>query len=346
VSAIPPLPQGKDGGNFSITATLFTMDFLLARVAEHGYPILFTIVFLEAVGMPVPAAIALLLAGGMCAKGALQTAPVILGAIGVMALGDTLLFFAGRYTGWWLLGVLCRISWNPEACILSSAQSFYRRGRITLVFAKFIPGINTMAPPLAGSMGMPQAQFFPLDLAGAAIYVLVYWGIGFVFSSFLTSITAAYNLVGHAVEWLLGAGVLVYLTIQIRSWSKARAYRTVPLIDVHEAARRLSTESLTPLVLDVRSHGYYDPGAMRIQGSVRMEPTAIASELHDFPKDRELYLYCTCVREATSARVAHELRKQGYRPHVIRGGLRTWKKAGLPLEPVPEADIVQLPAFS
>jgi len=49
------------------------------------------------------------------------------------------------------LGLLCRLSANPETCILRSAEYFYRRGKQTLLFAKFIPGINTMSPPLAAA---------------------------------------------------------------------------------------------------------------------------------------------------------------------------------------------------
>jgi rhodanese-related sulfurtransferase len=45
-------------------------------------------------------------------------------------------------------------------------------------------------------------------------------------------------------------------------------------------------------------------------------------------------------------RVARVLAGQGYTVSVIAGGLRAWKKAGLPLEPVPRDDIVQLPTFS
>ena len=88
-----------------------------------------------------------------------------------MLLGDTLLFLAGKWTGWTLLGFLCKVSANPETCILRSAESFYKRGKTTLVIAKFIPGVNTMGPPLAGSMKMPFLQFLRFDLMGAALYV-------------------------------------------------------------------------------------------------------------------------------------------------------------------------------
>src|SRR5258708_34478685 len=92
------------------------------------------------------------------------------------------MFLLGRYTGWWLLGILCRISLIPESCILRSADSFYRRGKTLLVIAKFIPGINTMAPPLAGSMNMRLRTFLRLDLAGAALYIGSYCIVGVVFS--------------------------------------------------------------------------------------------------------------------------------------------------------------------
>ena len=78
----------------------------------------------------------------------------LLTALASILTGDTLMFLMGRYTGWWLLGLLCRLSLNPEACILRSADSFYKRGRALLIFAKFVPGINTIAPPMAGSMNM------------------------------------------------------------------------------------------------------------------------------------------------------------------------------------------------
>src|ERR1700743_3805869 len=151
-------------------------------LAENVDAILAAIVFLEAIGIPVPAAIALLISGGAVARGMLQMHYVLGIAIFAMLAGDTLMFLLGRYTGWWLLGILCRVSLNPETCILRSADSFYRRGRSLLVIAKFIPGINTMAPPLAGSMRMRLGTFLRLDLAGAALYAGSHFAVGFFFT--------------------------------------------------------------------------------------------------------------------------------------------------------------------
>src|ERR1700722_11676096 len=169
------------------------METLLASVSKHGYSILFMIVFLEAIGVPVPAALALLIAGGAMATGALQPFLTVVIAVGATLLGDILMFLMGRYTGWWLLGILCRLSLNPETCILRTADSFYRRGRVMLLFAKFVPGLNTMAPPLAGRMNMPFFQFLRLDLGGSALYVGSFLAVGFAFSGALEAITRGYQ---------------------------------------------------------------------------------------------------------------------------------------------------------
>src|SRR6202789_827084 len=171
------------------------MGSLNTALMQHGYVILAAVVFLEAIGVPVPAAVALLIAGGAAARGVLQAQYALGIALFAMLAADTLMFLLGRYTGWWLLGLLCRISLNPEACILRSADSFYKRGRALVVIAKFIPGINTMAPPLARSITMSLMSFLRLDFAGAVLYAGSYFIVGFVFSGALEAVTKGYDSV-------------------------------------------------------------------------------------------------------------------------------------------------------
>jgi membrane protein DedA with SNARE-associated domain/rhodanese-related sulfurtransferase len=318
------------------------MESLLAGLVEHGYRILFAAVFLEAIGLPVPAALALLLAGGASARGSLHTGIALGSALGAMVMADTLMFLMGRYTGWWLLGMLCRVSLNSESCILRSADSFYRRGRILLVFAKFVPGINAMAPPLAGSMNMRLVQFLGLDLIGASLYIGAYFSVGFLFSGALGAITKNYLAFGRGLTWLVILALACYLGYQIWMWRKARALGIVPFVTPVEAARALSEGAL---VYDVRSHGYYDRKAMRVQGSKRLEPNGINQVELEIPPGTPVYLYCTCLRDATSTRVAHHLLEKGLWVAVIQGGLRAWKKAGLPLEAVPIEEMADLPLF-
>jgi rhodanese-related sulfurtransferase len=260
-----------------------------------------------------------------------------------MVAGDVLMFVLGRYTGWWLLGLLCRVSLNPESCILRSADAFYRRGRTLLVIAKFIPGINTLAPPLAGCMNMRLWPFLGLNLAGAALYIAAYFGVGYAFSEALEVITRGYQSFGGMMGWAVMVLVAAYLVLQLRHWIKTRAQRAVPYVTPSDAARDVVAGAC---IYDVRSHGYLDAKATRIKGSMRLDPHALHHNPQTFPAGQPVYVYCTCVREATSVQVAWELEKQGVHVAVIKGGLRGWKKAGLPVEGVPQDEMVALPAFA
>jgi membrane protein DedA with SNARE-associated domain/rhodanese-related sulfurtransferase len=318
------------------------MDSWISNLAAHGFVILFAAVFLEAIGFPVPAALALLIAGGASARGALPAPYALSGAIAAMLIGDTLMFLVGRYTGWWLLGVLCRISLNPESCILRSADSFYRRGRKLLLIAKFIPGINTMAPPLAGSMNMRFLQFIRLDLVGATLYIVAYFSVGFVFSGALEAITKGYQAFGRVLGWAVVALVVGYIAWLCWRWIRERSLRTVSFAVVSDAAHAMTAGAH---IYDVRSHGYLDRNAMRITGSRRLDPNTLHQSNEAIPAGQVVFVYCTCVRESTSVRVARELEKNGIRVAVIKGGLRAWMKAGLPIEGVPHDEVALLPVF-
>ena len=263
-------------------------------IAQHGYLVIFVLVLAEAIGLPVPAAVALV-AGGAAAAAHLMRLPAVIGlSILAMLLGDSLLYILGRYMGWTLLGLLCRVSTNPESCILRSAESFYKRGKVTLVIAKFIPGINTMAPPLAGSMRMRFFQFVRLDFLGASLYASAYIMLGFVFRDFLKSITRGFQVAGHAVEEVVVLAVIGYVIYRMLLYRKHRVYRIVPRVQVEELAQRLAAgEGDKVMIVDVRSHGYYDSGTERIKGSIRIEPNNLNQELQTIPKDKDIYLYCT-----------------------------------------------------
>ena len=318
------------------------METWLNALDAHGYSILFAVVFLEAVGLPVPGALALLIAGAASARGSLFAPYALGGAILTVLSADTLMFLMGRYTGWWLLGLLCRISLNPESCILRSADSFYRRGRTLLLVAKFVPGINTMAPPLAGCMSMRMPQFLRLDLLGTSLFVGVYFIVGFAFSDALKIITRGYRSFGQIVTWLIIAAIVVFVGMRLRRWLKERALSPVSVVAPDEAARALAEGAC---IYDVRSHGYLDAKAVRIRGSRRLDPNALRQPRGQVAADQPVFVYCTCVREATSSRVARELEQQGVRVAVIHGGLRAWMRSGLPVEPVPQEELAVLPAF-
>ena len=268
------------------------MDDLLPLISRHGYFLLAAICFAEAAGLPLPASLALLTAGAVAAAGKLHFFPAL--GVGFISLlvGDILLYVLGRISGWALLGVLCRLSASPESCILRSAEYFYRRGKQTLLFAKFIPGINTMSPPLAGSMNMHLEQFLAFDAVGALLYAGAYSTAGFVFSDALHAIMRGLRSAGFAAEVIFGIGLVVYIAYRIWVYEKFRMLDVAPRVPVDELAQRLTLDK-NILIVDVRSHGYYDAESERIAGSIRIEPNNLTDEIKNLSKERAIYLYCT-----------------------------------------------------
>jgi rhodanese-related sulfurtransferase len=140
--------------------------------------------------------------------------------------------------------------------------------------------------------------------------------------------------------------VIAYLLFRVWLWIRGRALSAVPFAHPEEAARELATGAP---VYDVRSHGYFDPKATRIQGSRRLDPNALHQSGAEMPEQGNVFVYCTCVRQATSTKVARELQTmllgKNVRVTVIQGGLSAWVKAGLPVEDVPPEEVASLPVF-
>jgi membrane protein DedA with SNARE-associated domain/rhodanese-related sulfurtransferase len=324
---------------------------LWAILAHHGYAVTAIALFVTCCGLPLPISVVLLTAGAAAHHGSLNIFLVILCAAVPALLGDTLMYLGGRFTGWWLLAGLCRISINPETCIFGSARSFYKRGPKTLLIAKFIPGLATVAAPLAGSLNMRLRRFLTLDGSGVVLYVTAWSMAGFLFAPLLRDIIRWVQGVAHVTGAMLVAVILLYVLWLVASSLRDTRSSTVEKVAAAELFERMRTATHDRLLIiaDVRSHGYYDPGMLRIKNSIRVEPARLKEELdalREFMQPEcEIYLYCSCAREATSIRVARALAEEDCSTKVIRGGMKAWIKAGGPLEPVPPGDVEHLPRF-
>ena len=324
---------------------------LLVAVEHHGYAATALVMFLSCCGLPLPLSVVLLTAGAAAHGGSLNLGLVVLVACVAAMAGDTLMFLGGRYTGWWLLAGLCKLSMNPDTCIFGSARAFYDRGPKTLLFAKFVPGLATVAAPLAGSLNMRLWRFLRLDGAGVMLYVAAWSGAGFVLARFLRVVIGAVESLGHITAALFFTVLLLYVSWLVATSLRDTRFSAVEKVKARELFERIRTASTERLVIiaDVRSHGYYDPGMQRIKNSIRVEPSRLQEELvalREFMQPEcEIYLYCSCAREATSVRVARMLKQANCSTKVIQGGMKAWAKAGGPLEPVPLSDMEHLPRF-
>jgi membrane protein DedA with SNARE-associated domain/rhodanese-related sulfurtransferase len=324
---------------------------LLAVIEHHGYAVTGLAFLIGCCGLPVPLSIVLLTAGATAHSGGLNVFLVVLVAVAGGLAADTLMYFGGKYTGWWLLAGLCQASMNPDKCIFSSANSFYKRGPKTLLIAKFVPGLATVSSPLAGSLNMRLGQFLRLDGLGVLLYVTVYTAMGYMFSPVLRQVIEWVERFGHVtggIFLLVLAGYLLWLLYSSVRDSRYKGVERVAAEELYERMKAATHEKLV-VIADVRSHGYYDPGMQRIKNSIRVEPSRLHEELvalREFMQPEcEIYLYCSCAREATSVRVAKMLEQENCQTKVIRGGLKAWVKAGGPTEPIPLHEMEHLPRF-
>lgn len=324
---------------------------LLDVIGHHGYAVTSIVMFVACCGLPVPLSVVLLTAGAAAHGGSLNLGVVVFCAWGSALVGDTLMYLGGRYTGWWLLTGICRLSMNSETCVFASAQQFYKRGPKALLIAKFVPGLATVAAILAGSLNMRLRRFLSMDGLGVLLYVCAWSMTGYVFAPFLRVVIAWVERAAHVtVATLAAAAVLYLLWLALVSMRDAR-FSAVEKIAAKELFDLLSaaTHDRLMIIADVRSHGYYDPGMLRIKNSIRVEPSRLKEELdalREFMQPEcEIFLYCSCAHEATSVRVARMLEKEHCSAKVIRGGMKAWVKAGGPTEPVPPGDVEHLPRF-
>ncbi|MEO6800067.1 MAG: DedA family protein/thiosulfate sulfurtransferase GlpE [Rhodanobacter sp.] len=310
---------------------------IILLIAQYGLLLVFLNVFIEQVGVPVPAMPTLIVAGALASHGQLSLAAVVGVALLACLLGDLIWYSAGRRFGGGVMRTLCRISLSPDSCVRQSEIRFQRwRGSMLLV-AKFIPGLSTVAPPLVGAMGLPLSRFLLLDGLGSLLWIGVAVVLGSAFASQIDALLGALADAGTiALELMAG---LLALYIGVKWWQRERLLHALRMtrITVDELNRAMES-SEAPVVIDVR------PGPARafdpriIPGALLADPKSIGQVVHGLPLERALVIYCSCPNEVSSATAAKLLMAAGYR-HVrpLLGGLEAWAAAGYMIEHVPAA---------
>jgi membrane protein DedA with SNARE-associated domain len=268
------------------------MNALYLQILHHGLGVVFLNVFLEQIGVPIPALPTLVVAGSLAARHRLPLSGVLAMALLGSVLADTVWYLLGRWQGRRVLKTVCRISLSPDTCVRDTETLFERRGLVSLLFAKFIPGYNTVAPPLAGAMGTSLPAFLLWDSLGSLLWLGSGVALGWMFRG---TVTRALRHVETMGLWALalGGGVLI-LVIVAKIWQRQRLHRALRLarISVPEL-HRMIVAGESPLIVDVRtrSHRLADP--RRIPGALHMTLDEIDQRVEGLPRDRDIILYCT-----------------------------------------------------
>ncbi len=258
-------------------------------IARYGGAGIFLISFLENIGLPFPAFPFLMIGGAFSVSGTVSFPLVVAGAVAGALGADLLWYAAGKWRGKGVLVKLCRMSFNPDVCVESAVDQFHRRKFATILFAKFLPGVNTVMPPLAGMAAMPLPLFFVVDLAGALLWASAGAGLGRIFGK---EIAEHARTIHGGMGWLLLGGLVAYLAWRIAYRQYLIRRYAAPRIDAEGLVARMS-EPDPPLVLDLRRDDDYEMSDRMIAGAYRLRPATFHRFAHHLPADRELVFYCT-----------------------------------------------------
>jgi len=265
-----------------------TLQFLL----RHGLVVLFLFVLAEQAGLPLPALPVLLAVGALARADHIDLGTALAVAVAASLVADLLWYEIGRRRGASVLGFLCRISLEPDSCVRRTEELFERHGALSLVVAKFVPGLNTAAPPLAGMLRMRLWRFLLHDLIGALLWVSVFVGLGYAFSSQLEHVLAwAMSLGGAFGAVVLGPPAL-YLALKYVQRSRALREVYVARIQPDELKRLLDGGTAVAIV-DMRHPVEIEAEPHTIPGALRLAPEQLDGSHADIPRDREIVLFCT-----------------------------------------------------
>ncbi len=267
------------------------MESLIADLVRYGLLVVFANVFLEQIGAPIPALPTLIVSGALAARGQMNL-PALLGvALVASVAADTIWFLLGRWQGHRVLKTICRLSLSPDSCVRGTEDMFERAGLPSLLYAKFIPGYSTVAPPLAGAMGKTLGAFLLWDGFGSLLWLGSGVLLGRLFHHAVDQVLGYLGDLGFWALVVLAVGLL--LVIAAKWWQRTRVRKLLKLARISaDELKRLLDAGEAPVLVDVRSHSAHLHDPRRIPGALHMTFDEVDSKLPELPRDREIVLYC------------------------------------------------------
>jgi membrane protein DedA with SNARE-associated domain len=268
------------------------MHAILESLLHHGYLLLAAWVFLEQVGLPVPSLPILLAAGALSGMGRMNLATALFLGLLSAITADTIWYQLGRHKGIKVLQWLCRISLEPDSCVRRTEGLFEKQGARSLLFAKFLPGLNAVTMPLAGIFQMRVRKFLLFDLLGSLCWLGTYLGLGYLFSGQIERIAQHAAALGSWLLVLLVSALASYILYKFLARKKFLRDLRISRITVDELKEKLDAgENLS--IVDLRHSLDFEADPGTIPGAVHLDSTELTEKTDLLPLGREIILYCT-----------------------------------------------------
>jgi len=265
-----------------------TIDFLF----RHGYSLLIGWVFAEQIGIPIPSIPILLSAGALAGTGRLRLGTSLICVVLAAVMADLVWYHLGFRKGHRILNLLCKMSLEPDSCVRRTANIYVKQGARFLLLAKFVPGLNTISPPLAGIMHMSLRRFLLFDAVGTLIWASVFLGTGYIFSSEIEDAAERIVTLGEKLVLLLAAGLAGYIFYRYAARRKFLRQLRIARISVDELKQKLDRGE-NPLIVDLRDPYDFEAEPEIIPGAIHMDTSEFGEKPNQFSPAKEVILYCT-----------------------------------------------------
>jgi membrane protein DedA with SNARE-associated domain len=261
-------------------------------VVRHGEIFIFMYVFADQIGIPLPAVPALLAMGALAAVGKINLGLALVLSVGASLLADFIWYGLGRARGTQVLRLLCRISLEPDSCVRRTEDIFLRYGVRSLVYAKFVPGLSTVAPPLAGMVGVSVPRFAVYSALAALLWAGTWGGLGYLAGDALQHITDDSGRLGTGLFAVVASGVIVYVIVKWIQRQRFLRNLRIARIGGDELKRELDAGT-SVLIIDLRSELDIAATPWMIPGALRIAPEELERRHQEIPRDQDVIVYCS-----------------------------------------------------
>jgi len=268
------------------------METVAELLTQYGYWILLAWVLLDQLALPVPALPMVLAAGALAGEGHLNLALCLAIVVVACVPANLLWYWLGKHQGNKVLTLLCMISLEPDTCVSSTTSLFHRYGTASLLISKFVPGLQTIAPPLAGLLGVSFWRFLALNGAGSLLFGLAFLLPGYWAHELIAEIGIVVSEYGVVSALLIGLFALTWLAWKIthrQLFVRSLRGRRVQPLDLH--ARLEAGEEVQ--VADLRQRMEFNADPYTIPGAVRVPMDVFDEQVEKLARDRPLVLFCT-----------------------------------------------------
>jgi membrane protein DedA with SNARE-associated domain len=261
-------------------------------VVRHGEAFVFLYVLADQLGVPVPAVPALMAMGALAAVGKINFTLALLLSIVASLSADLVWYALGRTRGGGVLRLVCKVSLEPDSCVRRTENVFVRYGVRALIFAKFVPGLSTVAPPLAGIVGISLPRFAAYSSLAAFLWAGAWGGLGYLAGDALERVVTQSGRLGTVLTVLVGMIVVGYVVVK---WVQRRRFLRklrIARIGPHELKAALDGTT-PPLVIDLRAALDVAAAPYVVPGALLIAAEELERRHREIPRDRDVIVYCS-----------------------------------------------------